>query len=199
MRRGLMRAFALFFWMALCANAQDVRYTLIHEGQSGKGPMEGFLSASKPLWLSDPLSAKPRRFALEGRHALAYDEQALAAFCVSSAQEGPEACHLLMQPNFGFSGVQEVLLGGRGERLVYVELARCAMEERMCLWPHRHLGQAVVLTLVKQGFEPKVFTVKETYRSIVIGPFRPEESEAALLKIAQSVPAARLIGENEVR
>ncbi|MGE4295719.1 MAG: hypothetical protein AB7E49_08460 [Campylobacterales bacterium] len=195
-----MRLFLILWALGLWVLAEGLDYRLIHEGKSGdRGRMLGFVSAPLPLWLSDPLSEKTSKLPPLARHRLDYDDRSLAVYCVSRSESGREACHLLMQPNFGFEGVQQVLLGGRGERFVYVELARCGADEKNCLWPHRQLGQPVVLKLVQQGDEPRLFQPDKTRRLIAVGPFKASEGEAALRRISAVAPSARLIEENEVR
>lgn len=201
MRRIILWIAAFGLLGAAGAEAQSgIGYHLIHEGKNGDGGrMRGYVTAPATLWFSDPLGEKALQLTPQKQYKLDYDARGLAVYCVSRSESGKEICHLLMQPNFGFEGVEQVLLGGRGERFVYVELARCTLEERNCLWPHRRLGQPATLKLVQQGDEPKVFNVGKTHRVIAAGPFKPEAAEAALNRIAKVVPSARIVGESEVR
>ena len=178
--------------LLLCAT----EYRLIHEG-TARTQAGAWIEADRPLHLSSPLVQQERRLNPGDRYRLEYDQRGVATFCVGPVQS--ESCQMVMRPDFGFAGVHQALLGGRGERLGYVELARCEWSDRACLWPHRNLGQPVVLELVQQGVQPRVFDVENSRRIVVAGPFAPDRLTATLERIRRTLPDAKIIYENELR
>jgi len=135
--------------------------------------------------IRDNVSGKQHRVGKEGV-VLASDEQHARKFCI---ENGP--CREAMVVDFSYDGLQEALLGGRGEQLRYIVLAECLLSEkdRDCRWPHKKLGAAPILKLLEMGLRPRVRFLEDR-RRIVVGPFTEEERIKQLKKLRRTIPEA---------
>ena len=117
---------------------------------------------------------------------LAGDDQHTRKFCLEG---GP--CREAMVVDFSYDGLQEALLGGRGERLHYIVLAECLVSERdrSCRWPHEKLGPGPILKLLEMGLRPRVRFLSDR-RRIVVGPFTEEQRKEHLRKLRRAIPQA---------
>ena len=174
---------------------------MTHQGQSGQTGSTGSIafdeaSKQRPVTVSDKEGSQTFT-SPSAAYTIRYDENLTARFCLS--QEGkPSMCYIMMQPDFGFDGVQKVMLGGRGERGHYIALAQCHWEEKSCLWPHERLGQPAMLALVQKGYQPKVITVGFE-RWIIVGPYPLGEISGRLKEIKPIISDAKPYSESETR